>query len=114
MTLNDTLTRTLPRKRRTALGLVFASVVLSGTLTACGSEAENTTCGELKGKSTDDVIKLFKEAAEDEGGDDADAALEAIKSLDDLGDEAKDGFADTLKAQCDGEDDDTKLKDAFS
>lgn len=107
VTLNDTLTRPV-RPRRTALGLVLASVVLGGTLTACGSDVDNTTCGELKGKSTDEVIDLFKEAAEEEDDQDVKDAVEAVDGFDD---EQRDAFASTLKSACEGEDDDTKLKD---
>jgi outer membrane PBP1 activator LpoA protein len=108
VTHTDTQLLTPLRKRRTALGLVLASVVLAGTLTACGSDADNTTCGELKGKSTDEVIDLFKDAAE--GEDDQDVK-DAVKAVDAFDDEKRGQFADALKAQCEGEDDDTKLKD---
>lgn len=108
MNLTQPLPRSLSRKRRTALGLVFASVVLGSTLTACGSEADNTTCGELKGKSTDGVIDLFRQAVEEDGDKEAKAALDQVESLPD---EAKDTFAETLKAECDGKDDNTKLGD---
>ncbi len=111
MNLNDTLPRPLHRSRRTALGLVLASVVLGGTLTACGSDVDNTTCGELKGKSTDEVIDLVKEAAEEEDGQDAQDIKDAVKTIEDAGDEQRDAFAASLKTACDGEDDDTKLKD---
>ncbi|WP_148614820.1 hypothetical protein [Nocardioides rubriscoriae] len=108
MTLDKTLLPAHLRPRRTALGLVLASVVLSGALTACGSDADNTTCGELKGKSTDEVIDLFKDAAKDEDGQDVKDAVEAVDGFDD---EKRDAFANSIKAGCAGEDDDTKLKD---
>lgn len=103
--LNSTLT---PSRARQAFGLVVASLILGGSLTACGSDAENTTCGELKGKSTDEVIDLFKDAAEEE--DDKDIK-EALKAVEDFDDTQRESFSDALKAQCDGEDDDTKLGD---
>lgn len=110
MTLTNARPQTQTRPRRTALGLVFASLILGGTLTACGgSEADNTTCGELKGKSTDDAIALFEDAAKEE--EDDEAVQQAVDTLKDFDDEQREAFADALKAACDGEDDDTKLKD---
>lgn len=105
------MTKTIaPRTRRTTVALLLASVALGGTLTACGSEAENTTCGELKGMSDDETIKFVRDAAEDDGSDNADDAIKAIDSLPD-DETAKKAFADTIKGLCDGKDDDTKLKD---
>ncbi|MFB9312482.1 hypothetical protein [Nocardioides plantarum] len=110
MNLTNTLRPT--RARRTTFGLILASVVLGGTLTACGgSEAENTTCGELKGMSADETLDFIKKAADDDGSDDA---KDAIKAIDSIGDDetAKKTFADTIKTSiCDNKDDDTKLKD---
>lgn len=108
MTLTHAHPTTKTRPRRTALGLVFASVILGSTLTACGSGAGDTTCGELKDMSTDDVIELAKDAAEEEGDEDV---QDTIDQVDDLGDTEKDAFAEALKAECEGEDDDTKLDD---
>ncbi len=107
--MTQTKLRTMPRSRRTALGLVFASVVLGGSLTACGSEAENTTCGEFREMSTDESLDLIKGAAEDDGSD---SAKEIADLIDNLADEEKDGAADGLKeGACGGKDDDTKLGD---
>jgi hypothetical protein len=110
VTLNNTIRRP-SRSLRTTFGLVLVSVVLGGTLTACGSEAENTTCKELKSKNTDDTLSFIRDAAEDDGSDNAD---DLIDQLDKLGDDkaAKEAAANTLKSTvCDGQDDDTKLKD---
>jgi outer membrane PBP1 activator LpoA protein len=106
---NAILPRTLNRTRRTALGLVLASIVLSGTLTACGSDAENTTCGDLKSKSTDDTLDFIKDAAEDDGSDNA---KDAIKAINDTADENREALAKSIKdSVCGSQDDDTKLKD---
>ncbi|MEO9325510.1 hypothetical protein ABFT23_18600 [Nocardioides sp. C4-1] len=104
------LSQTPSRTRLTTLGASIAAVVLSVSLSACGGDEldENTTCDELTSMSTDEVFDAFKEAAENEGGEQGDAAVEAIESVPD---DQRDTFADTLKGACDGEDGDTKLED---
>lgn len=104
-TLPRTQTPTPTRRRRTPLGLVFASVILGATLTACGSSPGDTTCGEYKDMSTEEQIDLIQEEVEDEGDDDEQQQFE------DAPQEAKEAAAAAVASACDGEDDDTKLDD---
>ena len=109
MTLNDTTTLTTIRRRGTSLGLVFAAVLLGSTLTACGSGAGDTTCGEFKEMSNDERLDVIRDAADDDGSDEA---KDVIDQIDSAPDEQKDLIAESLPdALCSGEDDDTKLDD---
>lgn len=94
----------LARIRNTGLGLVFAAV-LGGSLVACGGDPGDTTCGEVKDMSTDELIDLLEEGIDEDGDDDDKKAFE------DAPQEAKEAGAEALKSACDGEDDDTKLDD---
>jgi hypothetical protein len=96
----------LPRTRRAgkAVAAAFAVAVLGGSLTACGGDPGDTTCGEFKDMSVDERVDLLDEAAEDEGED--------AQAYTDLSDDEKKAAAETLPdILCEGQDDDTKLDD---
>ena len=111
MTLTNAHPLTKTRSRRTALGLALRlrrprrqplRVRLRG-------RQHHVRRAGPKDKSTDEVIELFKDAAaEEEDDEEVQAAVDAV---DDFDDTQKDAFADALKAECEGEDDDTKLGD---
>ena len=112
--VNPTLTQASApthSRRRTGLGLVFAAIVLGSTLTACGggTELDTTTCGELKEKSSDEVFQLIQDAADEEGGEDAEEAAALFESVpDDQRDPVAESFVEQV---CGSEDDDVELQD---
>ncbi len=91
------------------MGLLLAAVALGSTLTACGADADNATCGEVKDMSADEFFDFLKDAAEEE---DTDEARDLAKQFDDIPDDQREATRDAFVQEfCDGEDDDTKLKD---
>lgn len=104
VTLLQTLSPTTSTSRVRA-GLIVATLVLGGTLTACGGDAGDTTCGEYSDYSDSEKVDFVKDAAKDELDDDD------LKALDELGDAGYETMTDIFTEACDGEDDDTKLED---
>ncbi|WP_134766247.1 hypothetical protein [Nocardioides sp. 1609] len=106
----STLPQTRTRKRTRFLGLAAMTVVLGTTLTACGgNDLDNATCGEIKDMSTDEFFDFMKDAAEDDGSDDAKELVDGLEALpDDQRGPYQEAFVGTI---CEGEDDGTKLKD---
>lgn len=107
MNLNDTTTLTPLRRRSTSLGLVLAAVLLGSTLSACGSDPGDTTCGEYLDYSAGEKRDFLKDAADND--DELDD--EAKKQIEEANDEQLDQFATIFDTACEGEDEDTKLKD---
>jgi len=92
--------RNLPRGAAALCAVVFLGLSLS----ACGSDPGDTTCGEFKDMSVDERVDLLDDAADDEGDDG--------KAWTELDDAAKKTAAEQLPSLlCSGEDDDTKLDD---
>ena len=103
--LKDAPDLTTTSNRRARIGLMFATVILGGTLTACGSGPGDTTCGELKDMDSGEVVDLLDEAVDDEGTDEEKDQWNA------LSDEEKAATAELIPSICEGEDDGTKLDD---
>lgn len=90
---------------RSRLGLALASAVVLTGLSACSTEAAQTTCGEFKEMSADERIDLLIEDAEDAGEDSTADELKALEG------EAKTAAGEGVVAVCEGQSDDTELGD---
>lgn len=110
MTLTKTRPQTSARTRRSTFGLAVAALALATTLSACsGDELDNTTCGELKDMSADELFDLIAEVAEDDGSDEA---KEAAAQFDAVPEDQRETVAQAFtEGICTDEEDDTKLKD---
>ncbi len=90
----------------TRAGIALATLLLGGTLSACGgSSSGDTTCGEFKDMSAGAKRDLIKQGVDESGDQDAQDTLA------DASDDELDQVATFVVSACDGVDDDTKLDD---
>lgn len=103
--LDDQTVNPLLHRARRYAGVVAVSLLLASGLSACGNDADNTTCGEYLDKSDSERTAFLKDAVKDEANSDE------LKQIEAAGDEVYGVLAESVATTCEGQDKDKKLGD---